>query len=186
MWGELEAVKWLHEQGMIAAEVGVALDAAAGNGYVPVSRYLILKCGANVSLYGPAALRSALKEGHLEVACLLLEAGAPTDDAASFMQAAQRCLRQVNSKQMSNILQAATQHGHAKFAEMLRGWDQQPTKRGSWAFSSSLSLGMACRKYHHWMLVGGVGTGLLFSLLAARLLTSARELLWPSAAFLPA
>jgi hypothetical protein len=186
MWGELEAVKWLHDQGMTDAEMGEALEAAAGNGYAPVTHYLLQKCGPNVSLYGPDALRSALKEGHVEEVCLLLEAGTPTDDGVSFIQAAQRCLRRVGPEQMNVIFQAATQHGHAQFAEMLK--EVRATGRGLRAFSSSPALGvsLALRQHQPWMLVGGLGTGLLLSLLAARLLTSAKELLWPSAAFLPA
>jgi ankyrin repeat protein len=185
MWGKLEAVRWLHEQGVTDAEAGRALVAAARGGHVPVTQYL-LQCGASLNVYGPDALKAALKGGHVEVVCLLLEAGTPTDDAASFIQAAQRCLRQVDSKQMNVIFQAATQHGHAQFAEVLK--EVRATGRGLRAFSSSpaLAVSLASRKHQPWMLVGGVGTGLLLSLLAARLLTSAKELLWPSAAFLSA
>jgi hypothetical protein len=120
IWGELETIKWLHEQGMTEGEVGEALVAAACNGYVPVTQYLLQKCGANLRLYGPDALRSALEEGHRAAVCLLLEAGTPTVDVAAFMQAAQQCARRFNPEQFDTILQAAIQHGHTQLADMLR------------------------------------------------------------------
>jgi hypothetical protein len=105
---------------MTDVEGGAALQAAACSGHAPIIRYLLQECGADVSLYGPAALRSALGGGCLAVVCLLLEAGTPTDDEANFIQAGQRCFRRVNSEQFDTILQAATQHGHTQFADMLR------------------------------------------------------------------
>jgi ankyrin repeat protein len=108
--GHLEVIRWLHEQGMTGDEVGKALKAAACRGHAPIIRYLIQECGANVSLYGPDALRRASEAGSPEVVRSLLEAGTPTDVAA-YIQAAQQSLRRFNPEHMHDILQAATQHG---------------------------------------------------------------------------
>jgi hypothetical protein len=103
--------------------VGEALEAAAGKGRVPIIRYLLQECGANVSLYGPDALRAALEHGNPEAVCLLLEAGTPTD-GPTFVQAAQ-CYYKRNKycrpEAVDAVLQAAIQHGHTQFAEMLSG-----------------------------------------------------------------
>jgi hypothetical protein len=121
VYGQLSTFRWLHAQGMTVDEVGRALVVAAGMGHVPIIHYLMQECGANVSLYGPEALRLALQHGRWGVVCLLLEAGTPTDDGAAFMQAAQRCVTRFNPEQFDTILQAATQHGHTQLADMLRG-----------------------------------------------------------------
>jgi hypothetical protein len=126
--GNLEAVRWLHEQGMTQHEVGEALVVAAGKGYVPIIRYLLQHCGANLIWYGPLALGAALEGGHLQVLCLLLEAGARTD-CGFVVQAAQRCLRRFNPEQLGTI-QAATQHGHTVFAKMLRGLGAAANQEG--------------------------------------------------------
>jgi ankyrin repeat protein len=118
--GQLEAVRWLHDQGVTDAEVGEALVTAAEEGHGHVVWYLLRECGADVSLHGPDALRPALKHRRWEVVCLLLEAGNPTGGAA-FLRAAQQCLGQISIERLGTILQASTQHGHAEFAEMLRG-----------------------------------------------------------------
>jgi ankyrin repeat protein len=105
---------------MVDVEVGAGLVTAARGGHVPVVRYLLQECGADASLYGPTALRVALEDGRLEAVCLLLEAGTPTDDVVALTQAARRGLRRFNPEQFDTVLQAATQHGHVEFAEMLR------------------------------------------------------------------
>jgi hypothetical protein len=105
---------------MTEDEVGEALMAATSEGQSPVIQYLLEECGVNLALYGSLALRSALEKGHPEVVCLLLEAGTPTD-GVSFSQAAQQCLRLCTSEQWNSLAQAATQYGHAQFADMLRG-----------------------------------------------------------------
>jgi hypothetical protein len=76
----------------------------------------VQECGASVSLYGPDALRVALEGGHLEVVCLLPEAGTPIDDVVALTQAA----RQFNTEQLNGLLQAAVQHGHTESADVLR------------------------------------------------------------------
>jgi hypothetical protein len=121
MSGRLEAVRWFHEQGMTEGEVGEALVAAASGGHVPVAQYLLQEGGANASLYGPPALERALSYGRWEVACLLLEAGTPTNAIeATTLQAVQEWFEYMSQKQWDTLLQAATQHGHTQFAEMLR------------------------------------------------------------------
>jgi hypothetical protein len=98
--------------------VGAGLVTAAYRGHEPIVRYLSQECGVSASLYGPDALREALEGGHLGVVCLLLEAGTPTDGAA--LAYAAHCLKYFSSEQVGTILQAATQHGHTQFADMLR------------------------------------------------------------------
>jgi hypothetical protein len=122
--GHLEAVKWLYEQGMTANEVGGVLVAAAKGGRVLLIQTLIQECGADVSLYGPKAMQAAFSNrhlyGHLDVVCLLLEAGTPTTWAAS-APAMQQCLKRYSREQLGTIWRAATQHGNTRFAGMLRG-----------------------------------------------------------------
>jgi hypothetical protein len=116
-WGQLEAIRWLHEQGMTEDEVGVALEAAADK--AAITRYLLQDCGANVSIHGPVALGRAMKYRHLEVVCLLLQAGTPAD-GATILQAAQLCLMYLEPQQLDTLLQAGTQHGQTEFADMLQ------------------------------------------------------------------
>jgi ankyrin repeat protein len=116
LYGFLEVVKWLHEQGMTEDDMGQALYAAVYGGHVPIIHFLLQECSVDVSLYGPNALRVALERGHLEVVCLLLQAGTPTNDVAAFTHAA----RHFKPEQLGTILQVATQHGHTQFVAMLK------------------------------------------------------------------
>jgi hypothetical protein len=120
--GQLEAVRWLLEQGVTDVEVGEALKEAVIGGHVSIVRYLLQECSRSINDHGPAALTAALQRGNPEAVCLLLEAGTPTD-GPTFVQAAYRylkCLDHYRPEAVDATLQAATQHGHTQFAEVLR------------------------------------------------------------------
>jgi hypothetical protein len=116
--GHLEVIKWLHDQGMTHIE-GEALQAAAHLGHAPIIQYLIQECGADVSLFGVAALMIACMTGKSGVVCVLLEAGTPSG-GPFIMQALQQGHSGFNSVQLDDILRAATQHGHPQLADLLR------------------------------------------------------------------
>jgi hypothetical protein len=105
---------------MTEEEVGKALGAAASKGHAPVINFLLREFRVADSRHGPFTLRRAMEGGHLEAVCLLLEAGTPTGDVAAFAQAAQQSVGQFSPEQTDHLLQAATQHGHTQFADMLR------------------------------------------------------------------
>jgi hypothetical protein len=120
-------IKWMLEQG---AHAGPALAAAVRAGNLPVFR-LLLDWEPDISTWGGLAFRSALKECRMGIACLLLGAGPP----GYFMSATpphpgiemddidyclNRFLEMAYDDQAPAFLQAAVQHGHTEFAQMLQ------------------------------------------------------------------
>jgi ankyrin repeat protein len=120
-------IQWMLEQG---ADAGPALPAAAEAGNLPVLS-LLLDWGADISTWGGRAFSTALFECQSQAACLLLRAGPPD----YFMSAAHphpgikvndinhcvnRFLQLANGDHhASALLQAAVQHGHTHFAQLL-------------------------------------------------------------------
>jgi ankyrin repeat protein len=123
----VSTTQWMLEQG---AEPSPALAAAARAGNLPVFR-LLLGWGADISTWGGLAFRLALANQCMGIACLLLGAGPPD----YFMSAApphphielddigdcvRSFLEDADDEQASALLQAAVQHGHTEFAQMLQ------------------------------------------------------------------
>jgi hypothetical protein len=116
------------EQGADAGPaLPTALPTAAEVGNLPVLR-LLLDWGADISTWGGWALLSALSECQTEAACLLLGAGPPDyfmpahpgiqmDNLDRWLDS---YLREHGHQQASALLQAAVQHGHTGFAQMLK------------------------------------------------------------------
>jgi ankyrin repeat protein len=114
-------IQWMLEQG---ADAGLALVTASSVGNLPV-------LGADINTWGGLALRLALPKWHLSTSCLLLGAGPPD----YFMSAApphpgmemedinycvSAFLQMADEHKALALLQAAVQHGHTVFAQMLQ------------------------------------------------------------------
>jgi hypothetical protein len=128
MNGRDRATQWMLEQG---ADAGPALAAAAEYGNLFAARLLLSKGADTMLVWGGLALRSALRRGHDEMVHLLLSAGPPD----GFMSKARphpdivvdsldfcvcRFLGKHDCHTASALLQAAVQHGHTVFAQMLQ------------------------------------------------------------------
>jgi hypothetical protein len=130
------AIAWLLQQGITAkgSGLGLALERAAKQADTRLMRMLLSYSPTQAALpsHGTSALLTAVKYGHVSVAEELLKAGVPT--TAQAIQYAKRlggegavcrllrgCLSWTRAyEQSSAILQAAVQHGHVEFAELLR------------------------------------------------------------------
>jgi ankyrin repeat protein len=126
---QVTAIQWMLEQG---ADAGPALSTAAGAGNLPIV-CLLLESGADVATWGGGAFSAAMKgqsEGRdtLEVVLLLLASG-PTDyfmpkpDSPlapdHFLRHVKSFLHSLGQHKAATLLQAAVQHGHTEFAQML-------------------------------------------------------------------
>jgi ankyrin repeat protein len=133
---KLAAVAWLLQQGITGERSGLgqALEQAARMADPTLMR-MLLSYGptqAVVPSFGPSALLVAVEFGHAAVAEELLKAGVPS--TAQAIQSApslsgERDVRELLKEyvydhqayaQSPAILQAALQHGHMEFAQLLR------------------------------------------------------------------
>jgi ankyrin repeat protein len=120
------AIKWLLKRG---ADAGPALRTAAQRDMVNILQ-LMVEHGADIKVHGPSALIKAMSAPALKAALCLLKLGTPTDTHA-FLQALglqqaseyegwlKQCLTGYNSEQSGLLYNAATEHGHHEFGEML-------------------------------------------------------------------
>jgi ankyrin repeat protein len=119
---DYDTVEWMLEQG---ADATAALEDAAKLGDTTFTR-LLLDWGADVKSTGADAIRTALWRCLYSVVHLLLSAG-PADYCMSGAQERTRmgsfirhCVPQIKPGEASALLQAAVQHEHTSFAQMLR------------------------------------------------------------------
>jgi hypothetical protein len=112
----IATVVWMLERG---ADASAALLAATRSGNPALMR-LVLEYGADVASEGDWAMRTALDEGHLAIAHQLMAAGTP-DFFMTYVDdyAVTDCLARTTPDKASALLQAAIQHGHVGFAQML-------------------------------------------------------------------
>jgi ankyrin repeat protein len=131
--GHHKAVSWLSDQGVTTQQVGAAFKSAAMAGRADVVPLLLSHKHAwdAIASHGAAALLTALERRHITSVKLLLEAGVPSDKqalagagVAPDMSMVQTWIRNAvlahKPDASSALLQAAVQHGHTEFAEMLR------------------------------------------------------------------
>jgi ankyrin repeat protein len=132
----VKAVAWLLQQGISGegSGLGLALKAAAWQLDTTLMDMLLSysPTQAVIPRYGPSALLTAVECGHAEAAEELLKAGVPStaqaiqhaeglDGERDVRERLRRFLSWDEAyEQSSAILQAAIEHGHADFAQLLR------------------------------------------------------------------
>jgi hypothetical protein len=133
---QVAAVGWLLQQGITAegSGLGPALELAARKADPTLIRMLLSysPIQAIIPSYGPSALLRAVQSGRAAVAEELLKAGVPTtaqaiqhaegvDGEMEVREMFRNCVSNAQAyAQSPAILQAAVEHGHTEFAQLLR------------------------------------------------------------------
>jgi hypothetical protein len=127
---QLEAVRWLLQQGMTADELRAALTVAAQEGHASATR-LLLETGVDITADVPAILKIALEHQSVAVAQMLLEAGVFEGSPAAggstqlksnraVLSALKQSLQDITLGHSAALFQAAVKGGHTAFAELLQ------------------------------------------------------------------